>query len=69
MMPSDEHQHPIRDGNNNHPKLTRIGEVICQTRTHTVLTQANSAEKFCVDVHTLQRIEAGRSASRPPTLG
>ena len=60
---------PSEDRNNDHPKRTRIGEVIRQTRTRAALTQANLAEKSGVDVRTVQRIEAGRSASRLPTLG
>lgn len=54
---------------NDHPKPARLGEVIRQTRTRAALTQESLAEKSGVDVRTVQRIEAGQSATRPPTLG
>ena len=57
------------DNHNDHPKPVRLGEVIRQTRTRAALTQEGLAEKSGVDVRTVQRIEAGRSATRPPTLG
>ena len=57
------------DNHNDHPKPVRLGEVIRQTRTRAALTQAGLAEKAGGDARTVQRIEAGRSATRPPTLG
>lgn len=60
---------PPSPDNNDPPKPVRLGEVIRQTRTRAALTQEGLAEKSGVDVRTVQRIEAGRSATRPPTLG
>jgi transcriptional regulator with XRE-family HTH domain len=60
---------PSEDSNDNRPIPARIGEVIRQTRTRAALTQEVLAEKSGVDVRTVQRIEAGRSATRLPTLG
>ncbi len=60
---------PLGNDNNDHPKPARIGAVIRQTRTRAALTQEGLAEKSGVDVRTVQRIEAGRSTTRLPTLG
>ncbi len=60
---------PSGEGSEAHPKPARIGEVIRQTRTRAALTQENLAEKSGVDVRTVQRIEAGRSVTRLPTIG
>ncbi len=59
---------PPTDNYDDHSKPARVGAVVRQTRTRAALTQEGLAEKSGVDVRTVQRIEAGRSATHPPTL-